>query len=316
MKKNILVTGGFGRVGSQLIPLLLAQGHHVRILSRDDSPNSPFRNQVDVKLGDVAVYADVQKALQGMDVVCHLAALFPPLFFDETKIIEVNVLGTFNILQAIKEQGHIERIVFASTDAAYATGPSLDTYQDVLLEDQELWPINVYGITKVVDEVLIRKYSRLYQIPHVILRFFWSMVPAEMPRLMFEARNYMDLIVDEDKQGLSPSDIVVPCLESGEGFLDHITDSRDIARGVYLALINDKALNQTFNIAAADRLDYRIQSPKVAAALGRPLRFVRCRGLKNYEASIEKAHKLLGFTPQYSMDKMVEEALASLEIKK
>lgn len=316
MKKNILVTGGFGRVGSQLIPLLLAKGHHVRVLSRDDSKDSPFRQQVDVILGDVTVEADVQKALSGMNVVCHLAALFPPLFFDEKKIIDVNVLGTFTLLQAIKEKGSIERFVFASTDAAYATGPSLDAYEELLTEDRELWPINVYGITKVVDEVMIRKYSRLFQIPHVILRFFWSMVPAEMPRLMFEARNYMDMIVDEDKQGLNPTDIVAPCLESGEGFLDHITDSRDIARGVYLALTKDSALNQTFNIAAADRLDYRIQAPKVAAALKRPFRSVRCKGLKNYEASIEKAKKLLGYTPIYTMDKMLEEALSSLGTRK
>lgn len=307
--KRILVTGGFGRVGSHLIPMLLADGYQVRVTSRSDRPDAPFRKEIEVVTGNIADPETVKKALKDVDVVCHLAALFPPLFFDEAQIIEANVMGTFQLLQEIKNRGGIEKLVFASTDATYATGPSLDPYDAPLEEDRELWPVNVYGITKVVNEESIKKYGRLFDIPYVILRFFWSMVPNEMVGLMFEAQNYMDSILEEDKKGLNPTDIVAPLLENGEPFYDHITDVRDIARGVYLALVKDEGVNETFNIAAPDRLDYSKEAPKVAKALGRPFRAVRCQGLYNYEADIKKAKTLLGYDPKYTMAQMLEEAL-------
>ena len=306
--KTVLVTGGFGRVGSVVVPLLLEKGYRVRILDVKTNPSAPYAQDVEVRQGSLTDEAFVREAVRGVDIVCHLGALFPPLFFDESQIISVNVLGTFNILQAMKETG-VRRIVFASTDATYATGASLDAYAHPITEEQELWPSNVYGVTKVVNEVSIRKYARMFDFSYVILRFFWSMRSDEMIRLMFEAGMYMDGIVQEDQAGLTKDTIVAVQLENGEPFYDHITDFRDIGRAVFTAIEREDVVNETFNIAAADRVDYAVEAPRIAKALGRPFRTARVKGIYNYEADISKARKLLGFEPQFDMKGMVDAAI-------
>lgn len=310
--KKVLVTGGFGRVGSAVIPMLLANGFQVRVLDIQDRPVD-YHDQVEIVIGSLTDYDCVYRAVHDVDIVCHLAALFPPLFFEEAPIIETNVLGTFNILQAMKNSGTGKRLVFASTDATYATGGSMDTYSRPLQETDPLWPINVYGVTKVVNEVTIEKYSRLFGIPYTILRFFWSMRSDEMIRLMFEAHVYMDDIVPEDKENLGPDDIVDVRCEDGTPFRDHITDHRDIAQGVFKAIIHEDIKNEIFNIAAPDLVDYSVYSPKVARALNRDLRTVRVKGLKNYQADISKACKLLDYSPQHSMEEMVDEAIQAVQ---
>lgn len=308
MKKRVLVTGGFGRVGSTVIPYLLENGYEVKVFCRKDRPESPYRNRVEVCVGDLAIYENVYNAVRDADVVCHLAALFPPLFFDEEEIIRANVLGTFHVLQAMKDTGK-KRLIFASTDAVYATGTSMDSYEKPLTEDMELNPINVYGITKVVNETTIKKYAGLFGISYVTLRFFWSMRPDEMVRLMFEARNYMEDILEEDKEGITEDTIVQVCCEDGSRYSDHITDFRDIGRAVYLAIAHEEVKNETLNIAAGDLVDYEKYAPVVAGKLGRPLRKIRVKGMKNYEADITKARELLDFEPAHSMEEMVKLAI-------
>lgn len=308
MGKKVLVTGGFGRVGSTVVPLLLKDGYDITIFGTKDHPESPYRGEVEVRIGNLADYDNVLDAVKDADIICHLAALFPPLYFNEAKIIEANVLGTFNVLQAMKETGK-KRLIFASTDAVYATGGSLDAYEKPLTEDMNTNPINVYGVTKVVNEAAIEKYARIFDISYVVLRFFWSMKSDEMVRLMFEARNYMDDIVEEDKDGLTEDTIVEVCCEDGSSYSDHITDVRDIGYSVYLAIKKEDVKNEIINIAAGDMVDYAKYSKRVAEKLHRPYRKVRVKGLKNYEADITKACTLLGYEPMHSMEEMISIAL-------
>ena len=306
--KTVLVTGGFGRVGSVVVPLLLEHGYRVRILDVKTNPSVPYAQSVEVRQGSLTDESFVLEAVRGTDIVCHLGALFPPLFFDESQIISVNVLGTFNILQAMKNT-NVRRIVFASTDATYATGSSLDDYDRPITEEQELWPSNVYGVTKVVNEVSIRKYARMFDLSYVILRFFWSMRSDEMIRLMFMAGQYMDGVVEEDRVGLTKDTIVAVRLENGEPFCDHITDFRDIGRAVFTAIEREDVRNETFNIAAADLVDYAVEAPRIAEALDIPFRAIRVKGIHHYEADISKARIVLGFEPQYGMRGMVDAAI-------
>ena len=308
MGKKVLVTGGFGRVGSSAIPMLLESGYQVKVFCRHDRPEAAFRRDVEVCAGDLSDYEKIYDAAKDADIVCHLAAQFPPLFFDEAKIIESNVTGTFNLLQAMKNLD-IKRLIFASTDAVYATGASMDHYDKPLTEDMPLNPINVYGITKVVNETAIAKYARLFGFSYVILRFFWSMRPDEMIRLMFEARNYISDIADEDRAGLTDDTIVELRCEDGSKYYDHITDFRDIARSVCLAVEKENVRNEIFNIAAPDLVDYSLLSKKAADSLKRPFKTVRVKGLKNYEADISKAREMLGYVPEHHMEDMLLEAV-------
>lgn len=311
MSKKVLVTGGFGRVAGSVVPLLIKSGYQVRVFARTDHEDAAYRKEVEVVIGDLANYENVFRSMKDVDIVCHLGALFPPLFFEESKIIETNVLGTFNVLQAMKETKRPRRIVFASSDAVYATGASHDSYVKPLDEDGPLWPVNVYGVTKVANEATIEKYARIFGFSYTVLRIFWSMRPDEMLRLMFEARNYMDDIVDEDREGLTPETIIELRCEDGTPYYDHITDFRDVARSVFLTLENEDIHNEIINIAAADRVDYAVESARIAKALERPFKAVRVKGIKNYEADISKARRLLTFEPEYTMEKMIDEAIVN-----
>lgn len=309
---TVLVTGGFGRVGKHVVAQLVESGYKVRVFELTDRREAlGLHESVETITGDLMVYKDVLRAVRGVDIVCHLAAVFPPFFFEEFRLFDVNVKGTFHVLQAMKECGNAKKLVFASTDAVYATGCSLDEYTSPLDETMPVWPINTYGIFKYMNEVMIEKYARLHGFSFVNLRFFWLMDASEMIDLLFRARNYMDNIVPEDREGLHPDDIVAPLLENGDVFFEHITETRDICQGIVLAIKNTGVGSETINLAAPDRLDYTKYYEIVASRLGKPCRRVRVKGLKNYEADIRKAKKLLGYSPEFSVRKMMDEALAS-----
>lgn len=313
---TVLVTGGFGRVGKHIVGELVKSGYRVKVFSTTDKRKQlGLDESVETITGDLTVYRDVLKAVRGADIVCHLAAVFPPFFFEEFRLFDVNVKGTFHVLQAMKECGGVKKLVFASTDAVYATGYSMDEYALPLTEEMPVWPTNVYGIFKYVNEKMIEKYARLYGFSYVNLRLFWLMDSAEMIDLLFRAKNYMDNILPEDKIGLEPDDIVAPLLENGEVFYEHFTETRDICQGVVLAIQNGNVKNETINLAAPDRLDYTKYYERIAAKLNKPCRKVRVKGLKNYEADMHKAVSLLGYSPKYSVEKMIEEALESYKQK-
>ncbi|MEI6057075.1 MAG: NAD(P)-dependent oxidoreductase [Lentisphaerota bacterium] len=305
--KKVLVTGGFGRVGKHVVETLLKDGYSVRIFDRKDT--GAFKGKAEIFIGDLLKYDDVKNAVKGVDIVCHLAAVFPPFFFEEFTIFDVNVKGTFHVLQAIKEVGNIQKLVFASTDAVYATGSEYNPYDVPIKENMEAWPVNVYAICKYSTEIMIQKYSRLFNIPYVNLRIFWAMDSKEMIGLLFKAGNYMDNILAEDKVGLNPDDIVAPMQADGKIFHEHFCESRDVAQGFVLGIEREDVKNETFNLAAPDRLDYTKYYELIGKKLGKPFRKVRVKGIKDYEADISRTKSILGYKPVFTVEKMINEAL-------
>jgi UDP-glucose 4-epimerase len=142
----LLLTGATGLVGSRLLPRLVADGFECRALVRGDAALPPEATAV---RGDLADPGTLREAVEGVDAVVHLAALFRTQ--DEAAIWRANLDGTRNLVAAVKEHAPDARLIMSSTGNVYnadATRPALET--------DECSPTAAYGASKVAAEQLIR----------------------------------------------------------------------------------------------------------------------------------------------------------------
>jgi UDP-glucose 4-epimerase len=170
---NVLVTGAFGNVGSNTIASLLEQGHRVRGLSPDPRRErgiiDRFAGRVEVVTGDVRRPEDVHAAVDGQDVVIHLAFVIPPLCHEQPGLArDVNVGGTRNVLEAVRREGErrgtAPRLVFASTLDVYGHTSHLAPPRRV---DDPVEATDGYSGHKIECEKMVRESG----LPWAILRF-------------------------------------------------------------------------------------------------------------------------------------------------
>ncbi len=169
--KNILVTGGCGFIGSHVAEKLTHLGARVTIL--DDLSTGSLKNIQDVKnkvtfwQGDVTDFDTCAIATKNKDIIFHLAAFIsvPHSFIDPTLCHKVNVDGTFNILQAAR-QNNVSRVIFSSSAAVY--GP----HEGVCSEKTACNPTSPYGFSKLIGEYYCMQYRTNFNLSTVALRYF------------------------------------------------------------------------------------------------------------------------------------------------
>lgn len=176
MKKNILVTGGTGFIGSAIVKALIKNGDKVRVL--DNQSRGSLRRLEDVKgrfefiKGDIRNYKVVEKACKGIDSVIHLAYINGTEFF-YTKpelVLEVGVKGMINVLDACIKQG-VKELFLASSSEVYQTPPIIPTPENVpLIVPDPLNPRYSYGGGKIISELLTVNYGRKFFNRVVIFR--------------------------------------------------------------------------------------------------------------------------------------------------
>jgi nucleoside-diphosphate-sugar epimerase len=168
-----LISGGAGFIGSHLAERLVADGYEVTIL--DDLSSGKMQNLEHIRqhsLGfvkaDINDQSTVLRALDGVDVVVHLAAIVSvhKSIIDPALVNRVNFVGTQNVLECVRKR-NVDRIVFASSAAVYGNPDSLP-----ISEDAELCPISPYGASKLSAERKILEYQDEFGFDATILRFF------------------------------------------------------------------------------------------------------------------------------------------------
>lgn len=164
MARVVVVTGGSGRAGRLVSAKLASRGYQVR--NFDLLP--PSSEIGDFVQGDLTSLGDVRKALEGADAVCHIGAI-PKDTGEAVKIFEVNVRGTFNVLEAAASL-RIPRVVFASSIVVYGVGPGRPPRYLPVDEDHECVPSTTYAMSKLIGEVLCRGYSIRYKMSTLCLR--------------------------------------------------------------------------------------------------------------------------------------------------
>ena len=183
---RILVTGGAGFIGSNMVEQLLQDERvsFVRVLDNlatgslqnlSDFSNHP---QFEFLEGDIRVFDTCLKACENIDVITHQAALgsVPRSIKDPLTTNEVNITGTLNVFTAAKEK-NIKRVVYAASSSTYGDHPGLPKVEDKIGN-----PLSPYAVTKYVNELYARVYASLYDMQFIGLRYFNIFGPRQNPQ--------------------------------------------------------------------------------------------------------------------------------------
>jgi nucleoside-diphosphate-sugar epimerase len=168
---KIIVTGGAGFIGTNLVKQLLAEGHQVRVLDNFSAGRFPERIQPGAEYveGDIRNTDDTLEAFKGIDGVFHLAALPRVLYSVEHphETHDVNVNGTLNVLMTARDVG-IKRVVFATSSSAYGDQTVFPLREDGLIKK----PLSPYALHKLIGEEYCRLFYQLYGLETVSLCFY------------------------------------------------------------------------------------------------------------------------------------------------
>lgn len=307
--ETILITGGAGFIGSNLTAYFLNRGYRVRCLDNFatgrpqniveflPNPNYTFMG------GDIRNTSDCNKACEGVDYVLHEAALgsVPRSVVDPATTNEVNISGFVNILIAARDAG-IKRFVFAASSSTYGDSTKLPKEEEYIGR-----PLSPYAVTKYVNELYADVFARTYGIEYIGLRYFNVFGPKQDPHGAYAA-----VIPQFVKKLLSHEAPVI----NGDGsfsrdftYIDNVIQMNELA----LTTSNPEAVNQIYNTAFGERttlnqlVDYlkeilSKQDPKIASI--EPLYGPnRIGDIPHSLACIDKAKKLLGYNPQFSVRK-------------
>ncbi|MDX6451224.1 MAG: UDP-glucose 4-epimerase [Gaiellaceae bacterium] len=280
---NVLVTGGAGFIGSHVVDKLLAAGHEPRILDLIPSAHHP---EVETVLGDLCDPAIVQRALDGVDAVLHLAAVadVDQVAKNPRLTDQVNTRGTHALLEGARAVG-IQRFVYASTIWVYgdAAGP------EAVDEDTPLGlPKHFYTATKIAGEMYTASYGELYDLEWTILRFGIPYGPRARPTAVVPAFTAKALAGQ-------------PLTIAGDG-----TQSRrfvyveDLAEGVVAALVPEAA-NRVYNLVGRENTSVRAIARAVRDVVGDvPIVHIEGRtgDLHGGNISGERAATELGWEPR------------------
>lgn len=190
--KKILVTGADGFIGSHLTEALVRRGCNVRAFVYYNSFNSwgwldssplDIREKIEVFAGDIRDPHGVKQAMQGCDVVMHLAALIaiPYSYHSPDTYVDTNIKGTLNILQAARDLG-VEKVVHTSTSEVYGTARYIPIDEEHPLQGQ-----SPYSATKIGADQIALSFYRSFNVPVSIIRPFNTYGPRQSARAVIPA---------------------------------------------------------------------------------------------------------------------------------
>src|SRR6476619_1029598 len=183
---KVLVTGGAGFIGSNLVRALLERGDDVRVLDNFSTGNRSNLEGLDVEVveGELRSYERVHNAVRGTELVYHLGALgsVPRSVQDPLTSSAVNVEGTLNVLLAARDEG-VRRVIYSSSSSVYGTRRELPVTEALPLD-----PISPYGVAKLAAERYCVAFSRVYErFETFVVLYFNVFGPRQSPFSQYAA---------------------------------------------------------------------------------------------------------------------------------
>lgn len=310
--KRVLVTGGAGFIGSELVRQLVARGSKVTVV--DNMINGKPENLDDAALAaveivkaDIRDYALMDKLFVRQDLVYHLACLgvrhsiHAPL-----ENHEVNATATLRLLEMARKNG-VERFIYTSTSEVYGTAKWVP-----MTEDHPTMPMTVYGSGKLAGECYTRAFWRTYNYPTVVIRPFNAYGPRShhegdsgevIPKFMLRAMAGKPLIIFGD--GKQTRDF---------------TFVSDTARGIILASQSDELLGETVNIGSGYEIEVNELAQTVLKLVGNSSSTIqhdedRPGDVLRLYANIDKAKDAVSYAPEYKLSQGLELLLAWYKAK-
>lgn len=312
---TILVTGGAGFIGSNLCEYLLQYNNKVVCLDNFSTGKPSNIQQLlnhpnfTLNVGDIRNLSDCHKAATGVDYILHQAALgsVPRSINDPITTNDVNVSGFLNMLVAARD-AKVKKMVYAASSSTYGDSESLPKVEEIIGK-----PLSPYAITKYVNELYASIFYSTYGLNTIGLRYFNvfgrkqdpnGAYAAVIPKFVMQLMDHESPIINGD--GNYSRDFT---------YIDNVIQMNILA----MATQNPEAMNTVYNTAYGDRttLNDLVASLKKYLSDFDPeiatIEIVngpnRVGDIPHSLASIEKAKKLLGYNPEFSMQQGLKQAV-------
>ena len=315
MEKTILITGGAGFIGSNLTEYFLAKGYKVVVLDnfatghRHNLAAVAAHPQFKLIEGDIRNINDCVVAVEGVDYVLHQAALgsVPRSIGDPVTTNDVNVSGFLNMLVAARD-AKVKRFVYAASSSTYGDSQGLPKVEEVIGK-----PLSPYAITKYVNELYAEIFGKAYGLETIGLRYFnvfgrkqdpKGAYAAVIPKFVMQLMQHQSPIINGD--GNYSRDFT---------YIDNVIQMNELA----MTTTQPEAINTVFNTAFGDRNTLNDLVGYLKAYLGEYDESIknipneygpnRAGDIPHSLASIDKAQRLLGYAPQFSLQQGLKEAV-------
>jgi len=304
-----LVTGGAGFIGSHLSAALVARGHRVRVV--DNLVTGFERNVqpgVEFTVGDVSDPDVAKAAVQGVDYVLHQAAIpsVPRSVLNPRESHRANVDGMLSILIAARDAG-VRRVVFAGSSSVYGDQPTLPKREDMPTN-----PMTPYALQKMVSEQYGQMFTRLYGLEVVTTRYFNVFGPRQDPGSPYSG--VISLFIKALFDGTRP------VMYGDGGQTRDFTFVGNVVEGVLLAAETPGVGGEVFNVAVGGRVSLNELLATLKKIVGSDVEPIyqeaRQGDVRDSQADIAKAERLLGYRPAVTLEDGLRQTVAWFETAK
>jgi len=315
---KVLITGGMGVIGSMVSARFVQEGHRPVIMARHLDRNliRPIEDRVDIELGDVLDLPRLLTLIQshGITHIIHTAAWVGALSNQNPpQSIHINVIGTLNILEAARFM-KVQRVVYTSAKGVYGhiDGEYGHPTFRPLPEDHPKRPVRIYESAKLMSEHMGQFYRRTYGLEYAALRFSMTYGPGKTVR--HGAMSVLSQIIEGAYSGKAVR------IEGGGDQKDDMIYNKDVADGIYLACTVPKLRYDAYNIGTGVgstlkdvAKEVKRVIPRAEIEIGPGFHFLG--GPTHYYSvyDITRAREDLGFSPQFTLGKAVEDYIETLK---
>ncbi len=303
MTKKILVTGADGFIGSHLVEMLIKNGHEVRAFCLYNSFNDigwlkelekHTFNNIEIVLGDIRDFDSIKQAIDGVDIIFHLAALIaiPYSYKSPESYIDTNIKGTFNVLRAAVEK-NVQQVIHTSTSEVYGTAQFVP-----ITEQHPIVGQSPYSASKIGADQMAYAFYCSYGLPVSIVRPFNTFGPRQSSRAVIPT--------------------IINQVLSGNKFLNlgNVNATRDFnfvydtVKGMISFIGNSRSFGEVINIGTSTEVTIKDIVNLISKISSIPLEInldqQRIRPEKSEVerlcASNIKAKEILGWSPFYSLE--------------
>ena len=303
-EKHVVVTGGAGFIGSNLVKKL-SEDNYVTVIDNLSTGNLQNINDLiknkTIKFvkGNITNLNLLQKTFKDIDYVFHLAAIpsVPRSIRDPISSNMVNVNGSLNVLTASK-YNNIKKVVYASSSSIYGDTPTLPKK-----ENMKPNPLSPYAVSKLAGEYYCQVFTNVYNLPTISLRFFNVYGPNQNPSSEYAAviPRFIDRVLSDE----------TPIIYGDGEQTRDFTFIRDVVDANILSAENKKS--GVFNTAGGKRISINYLAKLIMRLCGKDIKPLykkpRSGDILHSHADISKAKEELGYKPKYSLEKGLEETI-------